>query len=194
MQGRTSIILLSLAFFCVFLFSRSNAKFIYLLLLIPVFILNEMIFNGIQDLQIFNRFSSEGLDSPRFKLWAQGVSEITTSSFHDSLGGNNADTLSHSAFHNVFLDLWNSSGVFTLILLLITLLASMVQLLNIFYARRQIGLTNVKMLMFGFFGFFASVFGEPIQDASIYFYSYMFVIFGIISGLSMLVVRRSNQI
>lgn len=188
MQGRTTIILLGVALLLVFIFSKLRQKVFLSSVCAFVLVYYASFISQIDDLKIFSRFQQEGIESPRFKLWESGFIDVFSSGINESLGGYQADLIGHSAFHNLFLDIWNSSGLLPLSLLFILFIFSYFFIIRLYFKSKNT--LDVKFVAFAFLGYSAAVFGEPIQDASFYFYAYIFVIIGMVSGFNKSLYRE----
>ena len=168
LSNRTPFLVAIMVWFGFFLFTlklKTKVIVIFSLLLIIV-----VISNFIDQIPILNmiigRFTENGLNTPRFKLWQDGFENL----FLNPFGGGLGDKGIYSAYHNTWLDIGDYAGIAPFIILVIFQIFHFMVYLSfpktdILKIKRENQLLLVVLL-----AFYLSCLGEPILIGSVWYF------------------------
>ncbi len=187
LQGRKAILSVLIAFLLTTFFKVINIKkkdgrdFYVFILLLGSFlfvIASGSIFEFIiGNFEMFARFKDEGLESGRYQAWADILESMP-----NYLTGGRAFRISESYAHNIWLDTFYDGGIIPMVLLLIFHGLHIQPLFKIINSKlpESIIILAICVIVPIFVGFQ----GEPVLQASIFYFSITCCIFGLIMRLS----------
>ncbi|MEH1767114.1 MAG: hypothetical protein V7L30_11770 [Nostoc sp.] len=183
LQGRKTFLNLLVVLLLTTLFKINKIKKVstkYIFVLAILLISTILIFNlgAIMDSSlVFTRFREEGIESGRYETWLEVIESMPNNLF-----GGRSFRISNSYAHNIWLDVFYDGGFLPMILLLIFHILHIVPLLKVLSSKLpDILIICVICVSVSFLIGFQ---GEPVLQASVFYFSMSCCFFGLIMRLS----------
>jgi O-Antigen ligase len=187
LQGRKAILSLAIAFVLTIIYKITNLKStnnrILYIVLLSIGSLFLVIYSGnifeflTQNFGVFARFNDEGLESGRYQIWADILESMPTHLF-----GGRSFPISENFAHNIWLDVFYDGGLLPMLLLLAFHALHIKSVFKII--RSKLPESIIILIICSIVPIFMGFQGEPVLQASIFYFSITCCLFGMILQLS----------
>jgi hypothetical protein len=187
LQGRKAILSVLIVFALTTIFKLTNLKNrnsrnLYIALLsigsCLLVIASGSIFEFLTaNFDVFARFNDEGLESGRYQAWADILESMPTHLF-----GGRSFPISETFAHNIWLDVFYDGGMLPMLLLLAFHALHLGSVLKII--RSKLPESIIILIICSIVPIFVGFQGEPVLQASIFYFSITCCLFGLILQLS----------
>lgn len=187
LQGRKAILSLAVVYVVTTLFKLKNIEkkdtrnayvfFVAFGAMILLIAFNSLAEIAIRNFEVFDRFQNEGLESGRYQAWAEILAAMP-----NNLMGGRAFPISESYAHNIWLDTFYDAGFLPMILLLFFHALHIKPIIKI--VSSKLPETIIVLLICVMIPTFIGFQGEPVLQASLFYFATSCCLFGGVMRLS----------